>query len=140
MNAVTALSSAVSEIQMQLQNLRADIEGQAADSDAADVTNAESALARNSSIAAVEQVREVVESLDPTDSSRVEELRQLINAVQAEYESADLSGVYQSMVRRLQEQREMRQELEAELEGMSGEIQRLRHIRSVLPTGCNGET
>lgn len=140
MEAVATLSGDVGDILTQLQALSADIAESVAESDAADATNIQSAQNRDSAIAAVDQVRETLENLDPTDPSRLEELRRMIGDVRAEYESADLSGIYQDLVKRLQQQRGAREELEAELEGLGSDIQHLRQVSSVLPTGCNGET
>jgi predicted nucleic acid-binding Zn-ribbon protein len=140
MAAVTTLTGDVSEIMLQLQALSADIAERAAESDTADTINAQSSQNRDNAVTAVEQVRQALDNLDPTNSSRVEELRQQIDEVRAQYESVDLSGIYQTLLRRIQEQRETRQSLEAELEGLSGEIRHLRQVSSVLPTGCNGET
>lgn len=124
----------------RLQAVSANIRAKVEESDAADVINAQSAQNRDDAIAAVNEVRMALENLEPTDPSRLDEIRMLIEEVRVQYENADLSGVYQTLVSMLQEQRQTREDLEAELESLSGDIHHLRQVSSVLPTGCNGET
>ena len=140
MSLVTSLSEQVADIMTRLQALSADIRAKVEESDAADVINVQSAQDRDAAIAAVDRVRVALENLNPSDPSRLEEVREFIEDVSVQYENADLSGVYQTLEERLQEQRRTREGLEAELESLSGDIQRLRQVSSVLPTGCNGET
>lgn len=137
MDAVTSLSDDVSSTMMQLLAISADVADSAAEADAADIVNAQSALNRDAAVAAVDEVRQALNSLDPADSSRLQELRLLIGEVRAQYEDADLSGVYQALMERLVMQRAVREGLQAELEELNADIEHLRQVRSVLPTGCN---
>lgn len=138
MSTVTSLSNDVSDILMQLQALNADIAERVAESDTADAANLQSAQNRDNAVTAVEQVRQALETLEPIDQSRLEELRQLISEARTTHEDANLSGVYQALKERIGRQRETREGLEAELEGLGSDIRHLRQVSSVLPTGCSG--
>ena len=137
MNTVMQLSREVQEISEELLSLSADLEQSEALVDARDATNMEAERSRNDAVAAVERLRQALESLDPTDPARLEDVRRMIEGLRADLRAADLSGVYESLMERLLEQRAERESLEAELEGLSREIERVRQIGSVLPTGCN---
>ena len=140
LDTITSLADDVSNISRQLQDVNANIATRRAEVEAANTTNAQTALRRDEAVAAVNQVQRALDNLDPTDPSRLEEVRRLISGIQAEYQTADLSGVYQRLMERLVAQRAVREELEAELEGLNGDIEHLRQISSVLPTDCNGRS
>ena len=77
-------------------------------------------------------------NLDLVDSSALDEVRQLVSQTRSKHEAADLSGVYQTLVSRLEEQRAIRTQLQEELDGLTGDIERLRRVNQALPDPSSG--
>ena len=134
------LASNVSDLLAQQQSLQADIAESQARLESIEATNNRSAEERDQAVAAVEQVREALENLAGVEASKIEDIRRLLNDVRLQSEAADLSGVYEALRGRVEEQRATRQRLEAELAALEGDIEHLRRVNQALPNippGCN---
>ena len=133
---ISALSDDINGILMQLQALSTNIAESASEVTQADLTNDQTSEDTETAESAVFEVQEALDNLQEANltMSDLEDLRQLITNVRSEYESADLANVYGILSERLVEQRATRERFEAELNGLSGDVEHLRRINSVLPT------
>ena len=138
-NTLSALSEESTNILEQVQELSSSVTQQEEEVVTANAINQQTASDRDSAASAVEQLRARLSALDLVDSSELDEVRQLVSQTRSKYESADLSGVYQTLTERLAEQRAVRMQLEADLDALTDDIEHLRRVNRALPdprSGC----
>lgn len=137
---IDALADDVSDVLTELETLQRDIADREAQVNSSEAVNEQSAMDRSSAVTAVDQLRDELDSLDAVEASDLQEIRQLIDEVRDEYDSAGLSNVYADLRSRLDDQRATRQQLEMKLEGLMSDIEHLRRVNQALPSipvGCN---
>ncbi len=138
MNTVSELSNNATDILQDVQDLENSISQTEAEVLAANSINEETRRDRDTAVSAVEQLRAKLNDLDLIDSSTLDEVRQLVSQTRNKYEAADLSGIYRTLTSRLEEQRNIRNQLQEELDGLTGDIEHLRRVNEALPDPSSG--
>ena len=137
LEAVASLSDNTSTVLEDLQSLSDGFAQREADLDLVESSNEQSAANRDAARSALNQVREAFNSLETADQSKLELIRQLISDVHIKLNAANLTNVYEELRGRLTEQRNTREQLEEELNGMRADIEHLRRVNLTLPNSCN---